>query len=215
MSFRPAIFYPHVLTLDKSRFAQTQREAHRVELFEVAARRSARRNPTTGIARLRPRGESAYGRRSQGRYQKSRRFHFTYLPLLNLKARSALIRGYRLAIARTDGGISRPSRFAALRLMTNSNFVGCSTGRSVGSNASSGFCPRSPRHGDSCEFGLNRKPSDRLSERNREGQSSLQVVVCFCFARRSIRPKAAGKGVLDDKQACRNRLPQVRPSSRA
>src|SRR6267378_7839123 len=33
---------------------------------------------------------------------------------------------------RTDGGIVRPSAFAVLRLMTNSNLVGCSTGRSAG-----------------------------------------------------------------------------------
>ena len=32
----------------------------------------------------------------------------------------------------TFGGIVRPICFAALRLMTNSNFVGCSTGRSAG-----------------------------------------------------------------------------------
>ena len=34
------------------------------------------------------------------------------------------------------GGISRPSAFAVVRLMTSSNFVGCSTGRSAG------FAPR-------------------------------------------------------------------------
>jgi hypothetical protein len=31
----------------------------------------------------------------------------------------------------SDGGIVSPSAFAVLRLMTNSNFVGCSTGRSA------------------------------------------------------------------------------------
>src|SRR5262249_30870974 len=31
-----------------------------------------------------------------------------------------------------DGGTVRPSALAVLRLMTNSNFVGCSTGRSEG-----------------------------------------------------------------------------------
>src|SRR5262245_46450506 len=31
-----------------------------------------------------------------------------------------------------DGGITRPSAFAVLRLITSSNFVGCSTGRSPG-----------------------------------------------------------------------------------
>jgi hypothetical protein len=32
----------------------------------------------------------------------------------------------------SEGGTSRPSVFAVLRLITNSNLVGCSTGRSVG-----------------------------------------------------------------------------------
>jgi hypothetical protein len=32
----------------------------------------------------------------------------------------------------TTGGIVKPVCFAALRLMMNSNFVGCSTGRSAG-----------------------------------------------------------------------------------
>src|SRR5262249_59059300 len=36
------------------------------------------------------------------------------------------------AIASTPGGILRPSVFAVLRLITSSNFVGCSTGRSAG-----------------------------------------------------------------------------------
>src|SRR2546422_8999482 len=36
------------------------------------------------------------------------------------------------ALASTFGGIVRPICLAALRLITNSNFVGCSTGRSAG-----------------------------------------------------------------------------------
>jgi hypothetical protein len=36
------------------------------------------------------------------------------------------------ALASNVGGISIPSAFAVLRLMINSNFVGCSTGRSAG-----------------------------------------------------------------------------------
>ena len=36
------------------------------------------------------------------------------------------------ALTSTFGGIVRPICFAALRLITNSNFVGCSTGRSAG-----------------------------------------------------------------------------------
>src|SRR4030095_15627394 len=42
--------------------------------------------------------------------------------------------GYRMTCSarpRSDGGIVSPSAFAVLRLMTNSNFVGCSTGRSA------------------------------------------------------------------------------------
>src|SRR5262245_57011535 len=36
------------------------------------------------------------------------------------------------ALASTFGGIVRPICFAAFRLITNSNFVGCSTGKSAG-----------------------------------------------------------------------------------
>src|SRR5262245_41743411 len=36
------------------------------------------------------------------------------------------------ARASNDGGTSMPSAFAVLRLMTNSNLVGCTTGRSPG-----------------------------------------------------------------------------------
>src|SRR5213593_2707404 len=36
------------------------------------------------------------------------------------------------ALAKTFGGIVRPICFAAFRLMINSNFVGCSTGKSAG-----------------------------------------------------------------------------------
>ena len=36
------------------------------------------------------------------------------------------------ALASTFGGIVSPICLAVLRLMTNSNFVGCSTGRSAG-----------------------------------------------------------------------------------
>ena len=44
------------------------------------------------------------------------------------KSRYSMISSAR---ASTDGGIVKPSAFAALRLMTNSNFVGRSTGRSA------------------------------------------------------------------------------------
>ena len=47
-----------------------------------------------------------------------------FIPALSLITLSAR--------ASTSGGIVRPICFAALRLMTNSNFVGCSTGKSAG-----------------------------------------------------------------------------------
>ena len=36
------------------------------------------------------------------------------------------------AVVSSDGGMVRPSVFAVLRLTTNSNFAGCTTGRSAG-----------------------------------------------------------------------------------
>ena len=47
------------------------------------------------------------------------------------------------ARARIDGGTVRPSALAVFRLTTNSNLVGCSTGRSAG------FSPFSPLRTDS------------------------------------------------------------------
>src|SRR5689334_16517911 len=50
-------------------------------------------------------------------------------------AYSSRFTAYRItlsALARMLGGIVNPICFAALRLITNANFVGCSTGRSAG-----------------------------------------------------------------------------------
>src|SRR5262249_50868255 len=44
------------------------------------------------------------------------------------------------ARARNDSGIVRPIAFAVLRLMTSSNFVGCSTGMSFGCLPCKIFC---------------------------------------------------------------------------
>src|SRR5215831_4748251 len=57
---------------------------------------------------------------------------------VSLLSRQVLIRlhhSYRItlsALASTFGGIMRPICLAVFRLITNSNFVGCSTGRSEG-----------------------------------------------------------------------------------
>ena len=53
------------------------------------------------------------------------------------------------ALYSIDCGIVRPICFAVLRLITSSNLVGCSTGRSAGL-VPSGFCPRNMQRAGSC-----------------------------------------------------------------
>src|SRR3989442_8121334 len=48
----------------------------------------------------------------------------------------------------TDCGIVRPSAFAVLRLITSSNLVGCSTGRSAGFAPFEGFLAKNPPRRD-------------------------------------------------------------------
>src|SRR5262245_13248927 len=57
-------------------------------------------------------------------------FLFIFFSDLSTRHSSHLIS--LVARARTSGGIVRPICFAVFRLITNSNFVGCSTGRSAG-----------------------------------------------------------------------------------
>ena len=60
--------------------------------------------------------------RSEGEFSSIVASHFVVFDyLITLSARTS-----------TFGGIVRPICFAVLRLITNSNFVGCSTGRSAG-----------------------------------------------------------------------------------
>ena len=61
-----------------------------------------------------------------------------------------------VARANKSGGIVRPICFAVFKLITNSNFVGCSTGRSAGL-APSGFCPRNMRRAGNCPRGPPRR----------------------------------------------------------
>jgi hypothetical protein len=56
----------------------------------------------------------------------------------------------------SDGGIVRPSALAVLRLMTSSNFVGCSTGRSAGFAPLRILSPR--RKWNECQKSLCRMP---------------------------------------------------------
>ena len=92
-----------------------------------APRRSARvsddvgwRNPITGIAGCARADIGHAAAVPPSSVMNSRRFHS-----ITSSARASSI-----------GGTSRPSVLAVLRLMTNSNLVGCSTGRSAG------FTPR-------------------------------------------------------------------------
>src|SRR5881397_1963949 len=59
-------------------------------------------------------------------------FFFISFFLTPFASRLTLHRITLSALANTFGGIVRPICFAVLRLTTNSNFVGCSTGRSAG-----------------------------------------------------------------------------------
>ena len=58
-----------------------------------------------------------------------------HCPLMALSGHSNLSPFYSItssARESSDGGMVRPSAFAVLRLITSSNLVGCSTGRSAG-----------------------------------------------------------------------------------
>src|SRR5262249_59707230 len=67
------------------------------------------------FALLRPHRERPHGRTAEQRDERA--------PLHSITSS---------ARASRVGGISRPRAFAVLRLMTSSNFVGCSTGKSAG-----------------------------------------------------------------------------------
>jgi hypothetical protein len=73
---------------------------------------------------LSPPGEKTNSRHSMG--------ELLYAAVAVAPAEPALHSIRRCARASSDGGTSSPSAFAVLRLITNSNFVGCSTGKSPG-----------------------------------------------------------------------------------
>ena len=75
-----------------------------------------RRSPTTGIVDCCPRAASGQATAPPSSVMNSRRPHS-----ITSSARASSV-----------GGTSRPSALAVLRLMTNSNLVGCCTGRSPG-----------------------------------------------------------------------------------
>ena len=86
--------------------------------------RPAGRNPTTGIAACCPRATSG---------------HVTAAPPTTVMNSRRLIQSPHLRAQAIDGGTVRPSVLAVLRLITSSNLVGCSTGRSTDRRTSQNF----------------------------------------------------------------------------
>src|SRR5262249_43236636 len=111
----PAIFDRYVAALDVTGLAQSlAKRAHAIHIraSRRAAEKSDERNPALLRAcRERPRGSRAAEQRDE------------------LAAFRSITSSAR---ASSVGGISRPSAFAVLRLITNSNLVGSWTGRSPG-----------------------------------------------------------------------------------
>jgi hypothetical protein len=80
------------------------------------------------------------------------------------------------ASASSFAGMSRPSTFAVLRLMTSSNFVGCSTGRSAG------FAP--------CRILSTNPTSKWLPSKNAQDRSEVSgLLLCQAYLARSPEGK--------------------------
>src|SRR5262249_36967264 len=76
------------------------------------------------------------------------------------------------ASASNLSGISRPSAFAVLRLMTSSNLVDCITGKSAGL-APLRMRPAYGRLADTCQSGCFRNSAGHQPHKMREGNRSL------------------------------------------
>src|SRR5262249_12047587 len=112
---RPAVFDSHVLALDIAGFAQAPTE--RAQTAREHVRRFTAEVSDHGHRRLlRVRRERPCRRRAAEQRDE--------LPPLHSITSSAR--------ASSVGGTVRPSAVAAFALRTNSNFVGCCTGRSAG-----------------------------------------------------------------------------------
>src|SRR5262249_46552021 len=114
-AFRPAILDRHVLAIYVAGFLQSLAKRGCVEgipLWRCAVEESDHRHRRL----LRARREGPSGRRAAEQADERAPPH----SITSSASASSL------------GGISRPSVFVVLRLITNSNLVGCSTGRSEG-----------------------------------------------------------------------------------
>src|SRR5262249_20209732 len=118
VTFRPAKRDRQILTFDKPRFAEASTEGfHNTCRFPWRA--TADEPNHRHCLLLRPRRERPCRRAAEQRDELAP-FH---------------IRGHSItssALASSCGGTSRPSALAVCRLMTNSNLVDCTTGRSAG-----------------------------------------------------------------------------------
>src|SRR5262245_6532740 len=114
---RPAVFDGHVLSLDKTNFPQSlTKRAYKRRRFAGGCALACVEKPDYRHCRLlRARRERPHRRAADERDE------FAPLHSITSSARASSV-----------GGTSRPSAFAALRLITNSNVVGCCTGRSAG-----------------------------------------------------------------------------------
>src|SRR5262249_14990239 len=118
LALGPAILDREVAALDEASFLQAPAEAGD-EMREGTGRRRAEKPHHRHCCLLRARRQRPRCRAAEQRDE---------LATLHLPAHSIT----RSARVRRVGGMSRPIAFAVLRLMTSSNFVGCSTGSSAG-----------------------------------------------------------------------------------
>jgi len=122
LTFAPAEIDRNVLTFDIPGIFQTGPEgAHQAHAQRIAGRCAIEPSDHRHDRLLRARHKRQCRRRAAEQRDELAAFH-------------SIISSAR---SRSDGGTSTPIALAVLRLITNSNFVGCSTGMSAG------FVPRS------------------------------------------------------------------------
>src|SRR5262249_54313293 len=115
VTLRPAVFDRHVAALDVAGLGESSAEC--VDQVRIRACRSAVEEPhDRQRLRLRARRRRPANGRAADKHDELAPFH---------SITSA-------AVASSIGGTSRPSALAVLRLMTSSNLIGCTTGRSAG-----------------------------------------------------------------------------------
>src|SRR5215510_6481070 len=115
VTLRPAVFDRHVAALDVAGLGESS--AKRVDQVRIRAGRSAVEEPHhRHRLRLRARRKWPGNSRATEKHDELAPFHSITSS----------------AVASNIGGTSRPSALAVLRLMTSSNLVGCTTGRSAG-----------------------------------------------------------------------------------